>query len=79
MVVVDKFSKYAHFIPLHHPYTAAKVAKIFMDSVYRHHGMPTHIVSDGDPIFTSNFWQEFFRLSKVQLCLSSAYHPQSDG
>lgn len=35
MVVVDKFSKYAHFVPLHHPYTAQKVAQVFLDSVFQ--------------------------------------------
>jgi hypothetical protein len=79
MVVVDKFSKYAHFVPLHHPYTATKVAQVFLDNVYKLHGMPTHIISDRDPVFTSTFWRELFRLANVQLCLSSAYHPQSDG
>lgn len=63
MVVVDKFSKYAHFIPLHHPYTAPKVAQVFLDSVYRLRGMPTHIISNRDPIFTSLFWKELFRLA----------------
>lgn len=79
MVIVDKFSKFAHFIPLHHPYTAQKVAQAFLDHIYRLHGMPTHIVSDRDPVFTSLFWKELFRLAQVKLCLSSAYHPQSDG
>jgi hypothetical protein len=79
MVVVDKFSKFSHFIPLHHPFTAVKVAQTFLDSVYRLHGMPTHIISDRDPIFTSQFWKELFRLAQVELCMSSAYHPQSDG
>jgi len=55
MVVVDKFSKYAHFIPLRHPYSAAKVAQEFLDSVFKLHGMPTHIISDRDPVFTSSF------------------------
>jgi hypothetical protein len=79
MVVVDKFSKFAHFLPLHHPFTAQKVAQIFLDLVFRLHGMPTHIISDRDPIFTSTFWKELFRLAQVQLCMSTAYHPQSDG
>lgn len=46
MVIVDKFSKFAHFVPLHHPYTTQKVAQAFLDNTYRLHGMPTHIVSD---------------------------------
>jgi len=79
MVIVDKFSKFAHFVPLHHPYTAPRVAQAFLDNVYHLHGLPTHIVSDRDPVFTSLFWKELFRLAQVQLCLSSAYHPQTDG
>jgi hypothetical protein len=55
LTVVDRFSKYAHFIPLAHPYSAASVAKVFFDEVVRLHGIPTTIVSDRDPIFTSHF------------------------
>jgi hypothetical protein len=79
MVVVDKFSKFAHFIPLHHPFTAPKVAQAFLDNVLRLHGLPTHIISDRDPIFTSVFWRELFHLAQVTLSMSSAYHPQSNG
>ena len=41
--------------------------------------MPATIVSDRDPIFTSQFWQELMRLQGVQLAMSLAYHPRSDG
>jgi hypothetical protein len=79
LVVVDFFTKYRHFIALHHPFTAPVVAKLFMNQVYRLHGMPSAIVSDRDRIFTSKFWSELFRLADVKLQLSSSYHPQSDG
>jgi transposase InsO family protein len=82
MVVVDKFTKYAHFIALKHPYTTASVARLFLDQIYRLHGMPTALVSDlsdRDKIFTSRQWQELFRLAQVQLKMSTAYHPQTDG
>jgi hypothetical protein len=79
MVVVDRFSRYAHFVPLVHPYTALSVAKAYMKDVFKLHSMPAAIVSDRDPVFTSKIWQELFRLSDTQLCMSSARHPQSDG
>ncbi|KAK9743032.1 hypothetical protein RND81_03G212400 [Saponaria officinalis] len=50
-----------------------------MDQVFRLHGMPKTIVSDRDKVFLSNFWQELFRLQQVDLMMSSAYHPQTDG
>jgi transposase InsO family protein len=79
LVVVDKFTIFAHFIPMRHPYTVESVAKLFLDNVYKLHGLPASIVSDHDKIFTSHFWRELFRLAQVQLSMSSAYHPQSDG
>ena len=79
LVVVDMFTKYANFLPQRHPYTALSVAKLFHDQVYKHHGLPQSIVSDRDRIFLSNLWRELFRLADVQLRMSSAYHPQTDG
>lgn len=79
LVVIDKFSKYGHFIPIHHPYTALQIAKLFLDNVYKLHGLPKAIISDRDPVFTSALWKELFKLSDTQLLMSSAYHPQTDG
>ena len=79
LTVVDRFSKYAHFIPLSHPYTAASVAKAFFQDIVCHHGMPSSIISDRDPVFTSTFWKELFALAGVRLNFTSAFHPQSDG
>jgi transposase InsO family protein len=79
LVIVDKFSRYSHFIPLKHPFTALQVAKAYMTNVFKIHGLPQAIISDRDRIFTSTLWQELFRLSQTELRLSSSYHPQSDG
>lgn len=79
LVVVDTFSKYAHFVPLAHPYTAQSVATAFMNNIYKLHGLPEAIISDRERVFTSKLWQELFRLSGTQLKMSSAYHPQTDG
>eukprot|EP00253_Pinus_taeda_P032510 PITA_32510 len=72
MVVVDRLSKYAHFCALPHPFTLALVAQAFMDQIFKLHGMPTSIVSNRDPIFTNNFWQELFRLQ--EWWYSTNYH-----
>jgi hypothetical protein len=79
MVVVDRLTKYAHFVALKHPFSAATVAKAFITNVVRLHGIPTSIVSDRDKVFLSSFWQALFQLQGTQLCMSSSYHPQSDG
>lgn len=79
LVVIDKFTKYGHFMALKHPYSAQKVAEIFLDNVYKLHGMPVLIVSDRDPIFTSAFWQTLVNATGATLNMSSAYHPATDG
>lgn len=79
LTVVDCLSKAVQFIPLGHPYTVTTVAWAFFDEVVRLHDMPSSIVSDQDPVFTSNLWHELFRLSETKLQMSSTFHPQSDG
>lgn len=79
LVVVDRLTKYAHFIPIKHPYTAATIAQIFLDNIVKLHGLPASIVTDRDTIFVSQFWKALFKLYKVDLQLSISYHPQTDG
>ena len=78
MVVVDRLSKYAHFCPLPHPFTSALVAQVFLDHIFKLHGMPTFIVSNRDPTFTSTFWQELFKFQGTQLNMSTTYDSQYD-
>lgn len=79
LVVVDRFSKQAHFIPTSAVADAETTAALFFDHVYRLHGLPTSIVSDRDPKFTSRFWQALFKHSGTKLAMSTANHPQTDG
>jgi hypothetical protein len=79
LTVVDRFSRYCHFIPLAHPYTAESVAQAFFAEVVRLHGVPQSIVSDCDLVFTSAFWTELMALTGTKLFRSSTFHPQTDG
>lgn len=79
LVVVDRLSKYAHFLALAQPYTAPSVAKAFMDQVAKLHGVPSDIVNDRGSVFLSSFWQKLMKHIKVQLKFSTSYHPQTDG
>jgi len=79
-VIIDRFTKMAHFIPLlQDGKTAADLAKIFAREVWRFHGLPTDIVSDRDSRFTSEVWQEFLNLLEIRPQMSTAFHPQTDG
>ncbi|PNX92431.1 Ty3/gypsy retrotransposon protein, partial [Trifolium pratense] len=79
MVVVDRLTKSAHFIPMKTDYTSKTVAEAFMHNIVKLHGMPKSIVSDRDKVFTSAFWQHLFKMQGTSLAMSSAYHPQTDG
>lgn len=75
-VVVDRLSKYAHFVPMSHPYTASSVAQLFVEYIFK---LRSSIVSDRDPVFINAFWKELFKLQNFKLCMNLGYHPQSDG
>jgi hypothetical protein len=80
LTVMDRFSKYSHFIALSHPYTAITVAQAFFEEIVRFHGFPKFIVCDRDPVFTGNIWRDLFKLAGViKLRMSTAFHPQTDG
>jgi hypothetical protein len=63
--VVDRFSKYAHFIPFGQSYIPVSVAKAFFNNIVKLHGIPDSIISNHGPVFTITFWMELFRLSGV--------------
>jgi hypothetical protein len=79
MVVVDRLTKMAHFIPCHKTITARQCADLFVTNVFKLHGIPTSIVSDRYKLFTSEFWSMLFYKLGTSLDMSSGYHPQTDG
>ncbi|KAK2403361.1 hypothetical protein QL285_052808 [Trifolium repens] len=78
-VIVDRLTKSAHFLPVRTTDTAAKLTDIYIAEIVRLHGIPSSIVSDRDPKFTSHFWRTLHEALGTKLRLSSAYHPQTDG
>ena len=79
MVVVDKLTKVAHFIPIKSTHKTDDIAKIFMKEIFKLHGLPKAIISNRDVKFTSNFWKGLFVDLGTKLNFSTAYHPKNDG
>lgn len=78
MVVVDRLSKYGHFVALKPPTMARLVADWFIREVVRLHGSPRSIVSNRELVFMSTYWKELLTQSGTQLKFSSAYHLEMD-
>ena len=79
MVVVDRFTKMGHFIPLIGESSAKNCADAFLQNVWKLHGLPDEIISDQDTKWTSQFWNELCEIMGIKRNLSTAFHPQSDG
>ena len=79
LVIVDRFTKLAHFVPANTSDDARTLARQFLQNVFRLHGLPESIVSDRGATFSSAWWKELCRLMRTDLKLSTAFHPQTDG
>ncbi len=69
----------AHFVATRKKLSTVGWARLFLDNVFRLHGLPDEIVSDRDPKFTSSWWTEVCKVMGVKIALSTAFHPQTDG
>ena len=78
-VIVDRFSKMAHFIPLRTEEHMEELALILLKEIWRLHGLPESIISDRDTWFTSKFWMSLMQLLEVKLNVSTAFHAETDG
>ncbi|GMF15997.1 unnamed protein product [Phytophthora fragariaefolia] len=78
LVVVYRLSKMVHLAPVLDTVTGEQAARLFVDCVFQHHGLPEMVVSDRDPRFTAAFWKTLFRLLGTKLSMSTADHPQTD-
>ena len=78
-MVVNRFSKMAHFIPCTKTTYASRVAKLYFNKIVKLYGLSQTIVSDRDARFTSYFWKTLWYMVGTKLKFSTAYHPQIDG
>jgi transposase InsO family protein len=79
-VIIDRFTKMAHFIPLKKKNKKAEdLAEVFTREVWKLHGIPADIISDRDSRFTSKFWKSFLTTLGIRTRMSTAFHPQMDG
>ncbi|MBW0529997.1 hypothetical protein O181_069712 [Austropuccinia psidii MF-1] len=79
LVIVDKFSKMAVFIPTMSSINSLVLAHLLISNNFSKNGLPSSIVSDGGPLFVSSFWTNLFQNLKISRDLSTAYHPETDG
>lgn len=79
LVCVDRLTKMAHFMPCTSEIDSAGTAKLFRDTVFRIHGLPSNIVSDRGTQFTSKFSRALCKILNISQNLSTSFHPQTDG
>ena len=78
LVFVDQFSKMVHLIAVPESINASACARVFIDTIFRLHGLPREFVSDRDPRFTSAFWQPVFKTIRTRLKMSTSDYPETD-
>jgi hypothetical protein len=79
VVMIDKFTKLAHFAPTVITVTAPQLAEIVLSRIILQHGVPKAIISDRDPRFTGHMWEALWKMLGTHLNMSTSYHPQTDG
>jgi hypothetical protein len=79
LVVVDKLTKFAIFIPTKTTLNEKECASLLFDNVFTKYGLPLQIISDRDSRWTSQFWEEICQLFGIKRALTTSYHPQADG
>ncbi|MBW0504933.1 hypothetical protein O181_044648 [Austropuccinia psidii MF-1] len=79
LIVLDRFSKMAIFIPAYGAITSLDLAQIFINHVFSKHGLPASIVSNRESLFVSSFWTQLHKKLKISRALSTAFHPETDG
>ena len=79
LVIVDRLSKQAIFIPTHDTITSPELAKLFLLHVFSKHGVPAHVMSDRGTEFVSHFFRSLGKALDMRLHFTSGYHPEGDG
>jgi len=80
LVVVDHgLSKGLVLSPTNKKVTSTGVAELLRDNVFKRFGLADTIISDRDPRFASQVFQEWLKLMNIKSTMSTAYHPQTDG
>ena len=79
LVVVDRFSKMAHFLACNKTDDASNVAKLVFRKIIRLHDLPVSIMSDRDVKFISYFWKMLCKFCGTSLKFSASFHAQTNG